>query len=175
MTSQTALIAPPEPTAPTVLLPADVELDSLWKLEVLGEAVPQGSFVPFIGKYNGKAMLKSSNEKALNAWRKTVADTARLRRPPWLREPWDGPIFISIVFVRERGDDYLVDGTTLKKGARRYPDTAPDGDKLDRAIWDALTDVAFTNDARVVFWAGAKRYAEVGEAARTLIDVGFLR
>jgi len=156
------------------LAPPSADVFGRWLFDVDGVAVPQGSFVAFLSKTTGRAMGKPSNEKELNAWRKLVADTAIYHRPDWLREPWDGPVAVSLVFVRARGDDYLADGVTLKKGARRYPDTAPDGDKLERAIWDALTGVAFTNDARVVDWHGTKRYAALGERARVDIVVDFL-
>ena len=153
----------------------DLPITHLWKFEVVGEPVPQGSWVPFISKTTGHAMAKPSNEKALNAWRKLVADTAAACRPPWLREPYDGPVYVKLVYVRKRNDsDYLSDGVSLRKGAPRYPATSPDGDKCDRAIWDALTGVAFTNDARVVSWVGVKRFAALDEAERVLVDIGFL-
>lgn len=172
---QTALLAPPEGlTTPDLQIDAG-DIVGIYKFRAEGEAVPQGSFVAFNGKYDGKARLKSSNEKALNAWRKYVAEVAGYKRPHWLRDLWDGPIGMAYLFVRERGDDYLVDGTTLKKGARRLPDTAPDGDKLERAINDALTDVVFTNDARITDWAGRKRYAPPGGKAYVDLDVYLLR
>lgn len=173
---QATLIKPLAPPTDPAAAPPDSDLFGLFKFEVPGVAVPQGSWVPFISKTTGHAMAKPSNEKELNRWRKLVAETAAYSKPEWLREPWDRPIFLSVIFVRERSpNDYLTDGVTLRKGAHRFPDTAPDGDKLDRAIWDALTGVLFTNDSRVVSWVGAKRFGDVGEQARTLIDVGFLR
>lgn len=171
---QTALLAPPEGLSTPDLGIAEADLAGVFKFRVDGEAVPQGSMVPFIGKYDGKARLKPSNEKALEAWRKYVAEVATYRRPHWLGELWDGPIGVSYLFVRQRGDDYLADGVTLKKGARRLPDTAPDSDKLERAINDALTDVLFTNDARITDWAGRKRFAPPGGAAYVDLDVYLL-
>lgn len=163
-------LAPPAPDEPS----GDLPVRDLWKFRVDGEAVPQGSWVAFISKTTGHAMAKPSNERDLKAWRRHVAQTAMARRPPWLREPRDGSIYVGLVFVRERGDDYLADGHTLKKGARRFPDTSPDIDKLTRAMLDALTDVAFTNDARVVTCLATKRYAERGERAHVAVDIGFL-
>lgn len=172
---QQALLAPPEglTTPPLAIDRADIE--GIYRFRAEGEAVPQGSFVAFLGKYDQKPRLKSSNEKALKAWRRYVADIARSQRPDWLRDLWDGPVGMAYLFVRERGDDYLADGTTLKKGARRLPDTAPDADKLERAINDALTDVIFTNDARITDWAGRKRYAPPGGRAYVDLDVYLLR
>lgn len=163
-------LAPPTPADPAQALP----VRDLWKFRVDGVAVPQGSMVAFVSATTGRAMMKPSNEKALKAWRKLVADTARAMRPPWLREPADGSIYVALTFVRERGEDYLADGITLKRGARRFPHTAPDIDKLTRAMLDALTGIAFTNDARVVTCLATKRYAELGERAHVDVDIGFL-
>lgn len=170
---QASLIEPLSPPTPDDGLD-DLPVTRLWKFRVEGEAVPQGSMVAFISKTTGRAMMKPGNEKALKAWRRHVAQTASASRPPWLREPADGPVYAAFVFVRERGDDYLADGHTLKKGARRFPDTSPDIDKQVRSCLDALTGVAFTNDARVVTCLATKRYAEKGERAHVDIDIGFL-
>jgi crossover junction endodeoxyribonuclease RusA len=172
---QTALLAPAEKLTTPDLGIDSADIVGIYKFRAEGEAVPQGSFVAFLGKYDKKPRLKPNNEKALKAWRKYVADVAQSQRPDWLRDLWDGPIGMAYLFVRERGDDYLADGTTLKKGARRLPDTAPDGDKLERAINDALTDVVFTNDARITDWAGRKRYAPPGGRAYVDLDVYLLR
>jgi Holliday junction resolvase RusA-like endonuclease len=174
MEDQTALLAPVAPPVPDDVV-EDLPITHLWKFEVVGEPVPQGSWVAFVSKSTGHAMAKPSNEKALKAWRKLVADTALLHRPPWLPKPYDGPVYVSLIFVRKRNDsDYLADGVTLRKGAPRYPDTAPDVDKLTRAMLDSLAGVAYTNDARVVTCPAIKRFAALDEEERVLIDVGFL-
>lgn len=170
---QTTLLRPVEPPVPDDGL-GDLPVRDLWKFRVEGIAVPQGSMVAFVSATTGRAMMKPNNEKALKAWRQHVAQSASAARPPWLREPADGSIYVALAFVRERGEDYLSDGVTLRKGARRFPDTAPDIDKLTRAMLDALTDVAFTNDARVVTCLATKRYAEKGERAHVDVDIGFL-
>lgn len=170
---QATLIAPPPPSVPDGL--DDLAPTHIWRFNVFGKPVPQGSWVPFISKSTGRAMAKPSNEKELNAWRKLVADTANACRPPWLHEPYDGPVYVKLVYVRRRNDsDYLADGVTLRKGAPRYPATAPDVDKLTRAMLDALTGVAFTNDARVVGAPDLKRFAALDEAERVLVDIGYL-
>jgi len=172
--TQATLIRAPEPPVPLDLAD-ELPITHLWKFEVVGEPIPQGSWVPFISKTTGHAMAKPSNEKALNAWRKLVADTALACRPPWLREPYDGPVYVKLVYVRKRNDsDYLADGVTLRKGAPRFPATAPDIDKLTRAMLDSLTGVAFTNDARVVGAPDLKRFAALDEEERVLVDIGFL-
>lgn len=146
-----------------------------WRFEVVGKPEPQGSWIAFISRTTGKAMAKPRNEKVLYAWREQVALTARALRPRWVREAGaegvDRPVAMSLVFVRSRGDDYLADGHTLKKGAARFPDTAPDIDKLVRAILDGLTGVAFVNDSRVVSLTATKRFAERGEAEKVEVEI----
>lgn len=173
---QTALLPAAQAAPPEIEFEAHVEVFGIYRFAVPGEAVPQGSMVPYMHRGLERPMLKPSNEKALESWRKTVADYARHRRPDWLRQPWDGPVGISILFRRERSpNDLLVDGQTLRAGAARNAATAPDGDKLDRAVWDALTDVLFTNDSRVIEWAGRKRFGNPGQPPAALVDVYFCR
>lgn len=157
-------------------MPPDAEVFGVFKFKVEGEAIPQGSKKGFYNAKSGFVSIVDDNKTVLNAWRKTVAEAAHYSKPGWLPTLWDGPIALSALFVRGRkATDLLADGVTLKAGAHRWPSTAPDGDKLDRAIWDALTDVLFTNDSRVIDWAGSKRFGGPGQGAHTLIDVYFLR
>jgi crossover junction endodeoxyribonuclease RusA len=172
---QAALIEPlAPPAAPTPAGAEDLRPTHVWRFRVWGKAEPQGSKKGFVDKF-GHVRVVDDNKTALNRWRNHVAKSAEATRPPWLEAPSDGAIVLTLVFVRERNDsDFLADGVTLRKGARRFPETSPDGDKLDRAVWDALTGVAFTNDARVVSWSGLKRFAEPGERAHVDIDIGYL-
>jgi Holliday junction resolvase RusA-like endonuclease len=174
MNAQTALLAPVEPPDG---IHEPVEGPAL-RFEVEGEHVAQGSFKAMISHTTGFAMIKADNESALKRWRKLVAGEAIKALPPWLLgpegepAPHDGPVFVSLIFARARSErDYLADGVTLRKGARRYPDTAPDSDKLERAIFDALTGIVFTNDGRVVSNVTLKRYCQRGESERVIIEV----
>jgi len=173
---QTALLAPPQSLSPPALeLPPDAEVFGVYKFKVEGKAVPQGSKKGFVDNF-GHVRVVDDNKTELNRWRKTVAEAAYYDKPEWLIEPWDGPIGLSILFVRERKPtEFLVDGVTLKAGANRWPSTAPDGDKLDRSVFDSMTGVLFSNDSRIIDWAGSKRFGGPGQKAHTLIDVYFLR
>lgn len=173
---QIAILPPAQSlTPPELTLPEGAEVFGIFKFEVPGEAVPQGSKKGFVDKL-GHVRVVDDNKTALNRWRKTVAEEAAYRKPTWLREPWDGPAAISALFIRARKPtEFLADGVTLRAGANRWPSTAPDGDKLDRAIWDAITGVLVCNDSRFVDWAGSKRFGGPGQEAHTLVDVYFLR
>jgi Holliday junction resolvase RusA-like endonuclease len=161
---QTALLETPDP--------GEITCGPTWRFEVLGHPEPQGSMVPFIDRRDGRAKVKASNATALRRWRKAVADQAREQLPDWLTEPIDGPVFLAVIYVFARHDSELkVDGRTPRKGAPRYPIFRADGDKLDRAIWDGITGVAVTNDARVVSWLGVKRFGLPGEAERAIVEL----
>lgn len=153
---QTGLLEPLVP--PTPLFDAT----AAWAFEVRGDPEPQGSWVAFVDKF-GHARAIPANKPKLNRWRKLVEAQAREQMPEGF-EIYDQPLLVALTFVRQRSpDDYLKDGHTLRKGAPRYPATAPDVDKLTRAVLDALTDVAFVNDSRVVSCPATKRFAEIGE------------
>lgn len=172
---QVPLIEAPALSTPKLELPSEAEVYGIYKFRVNGDAVPQGSKKGFVDKF-GHVRVVDDNKAALNRWRNTVAGAAHYSKPGWLGDLWDGPVALGILFVRARKPtEFLTDGVTLRAGANRWPSTAPDGDKLDRAIWDAITDVLITNDSRVVDWAGSKRFGGPGQDAHTLIDVYFLR
>jgi crossover junction endodeoxyribonuclease RusA len=172
---QASILPPVAPPSGPDLHLVDETAGQVWTFEVVGKPVAQGSMVAFVSKTTGRAMMKPGNEKELYAWRDQVALTAQALRPRWLREAGEGgldqPVFVSLIFVRARGDDYLADGHTLRKGAARFPATAPDVDKLTRAILDSLTGVAFVNDSRVVSCVAVKRFAERGEAERVIVEI----
>lgn len=113
-----------------------------------GSPAAQGSKKAFIrGK---KVALVEMNEK-LPGWRAAVEAAARLAAgPTW--EPINAAVSIS-------GEIRLRKPKTTK-----YPDApagAPDLDKLQRAIGDALTKSrVITDDARIVHWDIRKVWAE---------------
>lgn len=56
---------------------------------------------------------------------------------------------------------------------RDYPTSRMDGDgdKLDRGVWDALTDIVLFDDSLVVNWTGSKRYVDLEEDAGVFVTV----
>lgn len=110
-------------------------------ITVAGRPAPQGS------KHLGEHGQMREQSAYLPAWRAAVKKAAYERYRdlgvdpaalPLLR----GPVGLHIVFRLPAG---------------RRIDAAPDGDKLDRATWDALTQArVWEDDGRVVAWGGAK-------------------
>jgi crossover junction endodeoxyribonuclease RusA len=102
------------------------------------------------------------NNRTQKSWKQDVRDAVT---DGWdTRPPIDGPVSIRIDFVMPR---------PLSTPKRRTPPAIkkPDGDKLERAVWDALTHVVWTDDSRVVEWGGSKRVAEIGETPGCRIRV----
>lgn len=128
---------------------------------VPGVPAPQGSVRAIIHKHTGRPIVIKDNDRTQKAWRKLVAVTAAGH---WPGPPTEGAVAIRCDFVMPR---------PLATPARRTPPAIrkPDGDKLERAVWDALTGVVWVDDARVTSWSGSKRIAEVGETPGCRIRV----
>lgn len=100
---------------------------------VAGTPVPQGSMVIMKGR------IRHSDSDRLNGWRNDVAgECAKAMRigdlPQW--KPWEGPMALVLYFHYQ--------------GSPGVPkSTAPDLDKLVRAVLDALTGVLYVDDKQV--------------------------
>lgn len=108
------------------------------------------------------APLLLEQSAQVKPWRKHVAEVTALY---WRgRSLLVGPVGVRLDFVMPRPK-----GTS----ASRTPPAIkrPDGDKLTRAAWDALTGVIWMDDSQVVEWSGTKRIAEVGERPGCYITV----
>jgi crossover junction endodeoxyribonuclease RusA len=120
---------------------------------VRGLPVPQGALVrsPSGGLYHRGA-------RALGDWRHAISDECRraMSGLPAL----GGPVRVLATFYlpRPKGH-YRSDGETLRPTSPAFPSGRPDVDKLARAALDALTQVAFDDDAQVVELIAAKEYA----------------
>ena len=115
---------------------------------VAGTPVPQGSKVAFVvGK---RAVVTDANKDKLRPWR---AEVTRVAAEAWAgQEPLEGAVSIEIRFVFE-----------LPKTVKRdTPHVKPDIDKLERALFDGITDAGiWGDDAQVVRNSSAKVYGAV--------------
>lgn len=120
-------------------------------LVVHGVPIPQGSKSAFV--VGGRAVITEGKKSAsLKEWRAAIAACARL----WLQQngspaPLDGPVSVDVVFYLPRP----------KSAPKRVivPATKPDADKLVRSTLDALSKIAYTDDARIVDLNIRKRFA----------------
>ena len=122
---------------------------------VLGTARPQGS-KRHVG---GGRMVEMG--KDLKPWRQQIAVEASQRMGS--TQPWTQPVKVTLVFFLIRPKSHFGTGRnagTLKASAPRFPSSSPDLDKLTRAVLDALTGIAFRDDAQVQVLDCMKLYAD---------------
>jgi len=74
-------------------------------------------------------------------------------------DPWTCPVRITLTAVSaipaswpKRYREALLNGSTV------FDDGKPDGDNIEKLIWDACNEIVWRDDAQVVEWAGRKRY-----------------
>ncbi|HET6385143.1 MAG TPA: RusA family crossover junction endodeoxyribonuclease [Armatimonadota bacterium] len=88
-------------------------------------------------------------------WREMVAITAR----PLFPTPLEGPLGVAVTFFMDRPKNHI-NKAGLKRTAPRYPMTRPDTTKMLRAAEDALTGIAWNDDAQIVTQVALKRFAD---------------
>ncbi len=143
---------------------------------VAGDPVAQGSKKAMVSHSTGRAMMLDSNRTKLHAWRELVASYAGVAMAG--RDLLDGPVSMSCIFWFTRPKKHYRTGKyshLLRDDAPVYKGSAPDLDKLLRAIGDALTGVVYTDDARVATWQASKRWAIGGNPAGVEIEITDLK
>ena len=129
-------------------------------ITVDGAPVTQGS--KKIGRGpGGRPVLVEDRDAELGRWRGAVAAAARdALGPQWV--PIEDPVDVELSFLVARPPSHLTARGELRAGAPLLPCTrsSGDGDKLARAVLDALSHAKFwADDARAVDIAIRKRYA----------------
>lgn len=134
---------------------------------VLGIAQQMGSKRAFVPKGWSNPVITDSNRN-LKTWQVLVSEaaSAALRRLP----PIEQTLLPRTAGVRVTLTCYLPRPASLPK-RRTAHTTAPDLDKLVRALHDALTAVVYHDDAQVDEIVAAKRYAGPGESARIEVRI----
>jgi len=120
---------------------------------VRGNVSPKGSKKGFVTtSKTGRQFVNivDDNPKGLRAWEYAIRHV--------LQGAWPGPPLAGAVFVGLEFSFLRPPSVSAKK--RPYPTVAPDGDKIERACWDALKGIAFRDDAQIVAWTGMKQYGE---------------
>jgi len=76
------------------------------------------------------------------------------------RPPYDGPVSVDLeVTMRPPASWSRRRKARALRGEER-PTKKPDGDNVEKLVWDALSDVVFVDDKQVVRWSGRKEYGE---------------
>lgn len=140
-----------------------MESETVWALDVFVSGTPttKGSLIAVKHKSTGRAVAIPTNSANQRAWQAYVRDEIL---QAWDRGPTVESVHIEIEFVMPRRK-------SAPKGRTDPHTRKPDGDKLERAVWDSLSKLVWADDAQVVRWAGSKREAEPDETPGARIRV----
>lgn len=120
-----------------------------------GRCPTKGSVRTFIDKRSGRMVTKPDND-SLVKWTRDARWQARAAKVPMVYKPHGVSMAVTVEFVKPKTAKQIV------------PSVKPDADKLLRAIFDALTGVAYADDAQVVSVALTKAY---GACERVTVTV----
>jgi Holliday junction resolvase RusA-like endonuclease len=134
------------------------------EIEVYGVAKPGGSKKAFKHPKTGQIIVTDMSGAAGKTWRSDVQSAATphfvdQETGEFLTET--GPLEVEITFWRARPKSHYGTGKNrdlVKDTAPAYPTVKPDVDKLSRAVLDALTGIAWKDDAQVISKSVRKRY-----------------
>ena len=121
---------------------------------------------------NVNAGLIDQQSKALNEWRDEVKKEAI--KAYGANAPIDEAVCVTATFLMPRPKNHYRTGVhagTVKDSAPHFQITRPDVDKLERAIYDAITGVVFADDSQVVRSLSIKDYARHREHVGCRIHV----
>ena len=125
------------------------------RFHVEGKPIPQGSIVA--DKQGGK--IHYYNRSEVMAFRKRIRAEALAI---WGAEPSPLPISLTVIFAMRRPLSHYRSLSWQVKdryAEQQYQAFVPDIDKLARAVLDALTGVAYQDDAQVARLDLAKMYS----------------
>ncbi len=120
---------------------------------VLGTPVTQGSSKAFV--VGRRAIVTHDKRQPLMDWRNAIAQGAQDASGGEFAARGI-PVAVRAIFRLQRP----------KSAPKRieYPTTKPDGDKLTRRLFDALSGVLYADDSQVVKHSIEKRFANPDEA-----------
>lgn len=117
----------------------------------------------------GKHMIEANGRLA--DWRATAVQA--MHDPD--ADPYAGPVKVAATFIYARPGSHYGTGRnsdTLKPSAPVFKDSAPDLDKLQRAVGDALEAAGIiVNDSRIVAWDTSKIYGPMAATSITVEEV----
>lgn len=134
------------------------------RIEIPGQPVPQPRHkVAARGRF-AHAYIEAHHP--IHAFRQAVQLVARAAG----LKPHGDPVELDVECIFERPPSHVLKSGRLSSTAKRFPPKC-DFDNLAKGIADALTGIAWDDDDQVVDGRSRKRYAEPGEAARTVVTI----
>lgn len=126
---------------------------------VRGIPKPGGSKKAFRHAKTGKIIVTDTCNNM--DWRTSVAWAAKEK----IKEPITGPLKVNFTFYLQRPKGHYGTGrnkSNLKSSSPFWPAVKPDTTKLIRSTEDALTGIAWADDAQIVHQTGIKAYGVPG-------------
>ncbi|HEY3545063.1 MAG TPA: RusA family crossover junction endodeoxyribonuclease [Propionicimonas sp.] len=121
----------------------------------------------------GRPML--DDNKRLKPWRADAIAHLQQAMEAQGVEQFVGPVRVSVTFVYGRPKGHYGTGrnaTVVKDAAPSWKATAPDADKLCRALGDALTQAGVVrDDALIVQWIAAKVWGHRPQTSLRIDDL----
>lgn len=128
---------------------------SSFSLFIPGIPASKGSYRPITGRSRttGKPVTRLiPMDKKERPWRNHVRDTILSHKPPTI--PHDAYVTVETTF-------YLPRPKTIPPSKRKHPTVKPDIDKLQRALYDAITEThIWHDDCQITDVTSHKRYAD---------------
>lgn len=121
-----------------------------------GRCPTKGSANSFIDPRSSRKIWKADNSR-LRSWTKDAKKAAMAARVPLIYKPHGVQMDVTVEFVKPKTAKQVV------------PSVKPDADKLLRAIFDAMTGIAYADDSQVVAVALMKAY---GPSERVTVTIG---
>jgi len=137
------------------------------EFQVFGVAQPKGN-MRAINIPGMKFPIVTDSNRSVKSWSQLVAEGANRALgalPAAERGVLEGPVRLTMAFYLPRPKKFQ------RRGVPVAHLTAPDWDKLSRAVSDALTHVVYRDDKQVVEAIVGKFYAEVDGTPRVDVRV----
>ena len=141
--------------------------------DVVGTPAPGGSKSAFPNRRTGRIMIVDAGGKRTKEWRAAVAAAGREAMEG--QEPLNPPLALTILFRVPRPASHLNRQGKLRRSSPVFPVSRPDLTKYLRSTEDALTGIAWADDATIVEQWVAKIYAHPSEQPGARITVRELR
>ena len=121
----------------------------------------------------GKVSIEAN--KNLAPWRADAIANLQKAMEAQQVEQFFEPVIVAAVFTYKRPAGHYGTGrnaSLVKDSAPTYKASAPDLDKLERALGDALTQAGVVrDDALIVSWSARKVWGDTGSVALSVLSI----
>lgn len=128
------------------------------RFTVYGNAIGMPRARVFVDRHSGH--IRAANPAKATRWKDFVALQALPHQPEALL---DGPLEVSAICYLQR--------PASKPKKHKWPMWKPDHENIEKAIWDALEGIIYTNDSRICRKFFEKRYGDPPRVEITIKEI----